>query len=54
VAIPGLWGIAFGNGSNSQSTNQLFFAAGIDNQAGGLYGRIDYGTATGTTGGGGY
>lgn len=54
VAIPGLWGIAFGNGSDSQSVNQLFFAAGIDNQSGGLYGRIDYGTATGTTGGGGY
>jgi uncharacterized protein (TIGR03118 family) len=54
VAIPGLWGIAFGNGTDNQSVNQLFFAAGIDNQAGGLYGRIDYGTATGTTGGGGY
>ncbi|HEX9138951.1 MAG TPA: TIGR03118 family protein [Steroidobacteraceae bacterium] len=54
VAIPGLWGIAFGNGTNSQSANQLFFAAGINNQAGGLYGRIDYGTATGTSSGGGY
>lgn len=38
----GLWGIAFGNGSNSQPGNTLFFAAGTD-EADGTYGRIDPG-----------
>jgi uncharacterized protein (TIGR03118 family) len=41
IAIDGLWGIAFGNGLNSQPTNTLFFAAGPDDEANGLYGRID-------------
>ncbi len=41
IAIPGLWGIAFGNDVMSQSHNALFFAAGINDEADGLYGRID-------------
>ncbi len=41
IVIPGLWGIAFGNGLRSQPTNTLFFAAGPDDEANGLYGRID-------------
>ncbi len=41
IAINGLWGIAFGNGLNSQPTNTLFFAAGPGGQAHGQYGRID-------------
>lgn len=53
IAIPGLWGIAFGNGVDSQPTTELFFAAGIDNQAGGLYGGITYGTTMGSSSGGG-
>src|SRR5262245_6537066 len=41
IVIPGLWGIAFGNGLNNQPTNTLFFAAGPDDENHGLYGRID-------------
>ncbi len=42
VAIDGLWGIAFGNGINSQPTNTLFYAAGPANEQNGVYGRIDF------------
>jgi uncharacterized protein (TIGR03118 family) len=42
-ANPGLWGIAFGNGAQNQPTTTLYFAAGIANEADGLYGRIDLG-----------
>ena len=41
ITIPGLWGLAFGNGLLGQPTNVLFFAAGPDEEAHGLYGRID-------------
>jgi uncharacterized protein (TIGR03118 family) len=41
VEIDGLWGLAFGNGILSQPTNTLFFSAGPDDEAHGLYGRID-------------
>ena len=41
ITIPGLWGLAFGNGLLGQPTNVLFFAAGPDDEAHGLYGRID-------------
>lgn len=58
VQVPGLWGIAFGNGVNSQPTTTLFFTAGVNSQADGVYGRIDYGTGAGSGssggGGGGY
>jgi uncharacterized protein (TIGR03118 family) len=37
----GIWGIAFGNGLNNQPTNTLFFAAGPNDEADGVYGRID-------------
>jgi uncharacterized protein (TIGR03118 family) len=37
----GLWGIAFGNGLDNQPTNTLFFAAGPNDEADGVYGRID-------------
>jgi uncharacterized protein (TIGR03118 family) len=47
LKIDGLWGIAFGNGLAHQPVNTLFFAAGPDDEAHGLYGRID------STGGGG-
>jgi uncharacterized protein (TIGR03118 family) len=42
IQIDGLWGIAFGNGFANQSVNSLFFAAGPDDEAHGLYGRIDF------------
>jgi hypothetical protein len=41
IAMPGLWGIAFGNGVRDQPVATLFFTAGIANEVGGLYGRID-------------
>lgn len=41
IVIDGLWGIAFGNGINSQPTNTLFYTAGPGNEAHGLFGRID-------------
>ena len=40
-AVPGLWGIGFGNGAQSQATNTLYFAAGTNGEANGEYGRID-------------
>ena len=42
IAIDGLWGIAFGNGINSQPMNTLFYAAGPNNETNGVYGRIDF------------
>jgi uncharacterized protein (TIGR03118 family) len=41
IEIDGLWGMQFGNGLNGQPVNTLFFAAGPDDEAHGLYGRID-------------
>jgi uncharacterized protein (TIGR03118 family) len=41
IVIDGLWGLAFGNGVNSQPANTLFFTAGPADEAHGLYGRID-------------
>lgn len=41
VAIDGLWGIAFGNGYNGQSVNTLYFTAGPNDEANGLYGSLD-------------
>ena len=41
IVIDGLWGLAFGNGVNSQPTNTLFFTAGPSGEKHGLYGRID-------------
>jgi uncharacterized protein (TIGR03118 family) len=42
-AVPGLWGIAFGNGAGNQPKNTLFYAAGTNDEANGAYGRIDVG-----------
>jgi uncharacterized protein (TIGR03118 family) len=44
LATPGLWGLAFGNGANNQPANTLFFAAGPNGMANGVYGRIDLGS----------
>ena len=41
LVVDGLWGIAFGNGLNSQPVNTLFYAAGPDDETHGQYGRID-------------
>jgi uncharacterized protein (TIGR03118 family) len=50
VQLPGLWRIAFGNGLNSQPTNTLFYAAGANGEADGIYGRIDFDTSPTMTG----
>ena len=44
ITNAGLWGIAFGNGAESQPATTLFFTAGIGGGADGLYGRIDLGS----------
>ena len=41
IANDGLWGLMFGNGANGQSATSLYFAAGIGEEAAGVYGRID-------------
>jgi uncharacterized protein (TIGR03118 family) len=41
IYIDGLWGISFGNGLKKQATNALFFAAGPNEEAHGLYGKIE-------------
>jgi len=40
IQIEGLWGLRFGNGGNGGDVNTLFFAAGINGEADGLYGSI--------------
>jgi uncharacterized protein (TIGR03118 family) len=40
IAINGLWGLAFGNGQTAGPTNALFFTAGINDEANGLFGKI--------------
>ena len=41
IAVDGLWGLAFGNGGAAGPTNVLFFTAGPDDEAHGLFGRFD-------------
>jgi len=41
VKIDGLWGLSFGNGVAGQPTSALYFTAGPNDEASGLYGRID-------------
>ena len=40
ISIEGLWGIGFGNGASAGPINSLFFAAGIEDEHHGLFGRI--------------
>lgn len=40
LVIEGLWGLRFGNGGAGGNTNTLYFAAGIDDEAHGLFGSI--------------
>jgi uncharacterized protein (TIGR03118 family) len=40
IQIAGLWGLRFGNGGNGGQPNELFFAAGINDEADGLFGKI--------------
>jgi uncharacterized protein (TIGR03118 family) len=40
ISIDGLWGLAFGNGRAGTLKNGLYFTAGVEHEAGGLYGRL--------------
>jgi uncharacterized protein (TIGR03118 family) len=40
IEIDGLWGLIFGNGGNGGDPNTLYFTAGIDDEANGLFGSI--------------
>jgi uncharacterized protein (TIGR03118 family) len=40
IAIPGLWGLSFGNGFNAGDPHTLFFNAGINDEQDGLFGSI--------------
>jgi uncharacterized protein (TIGR03118 family) len=50
LVAPGLWGIAFGNDANNQPHGTLFYAAGINDEAHGNFGRIDLGATPPTIG----
>ena len=41
IHIDGLWGLAFGNGYAGQRVDTLYFTAGPDDEAHGLYGRLE-------------
>ena len=41
LAIPGLWGLTFGNGGAGGKTGSLYFAAGGPTESSGLLGQID-------------
>ena len=40
IAVPGLWGIAFGNGHSGGDAYTLYFTAGINDENDGLFGSI--------------
>lgn len=40
VSIPGLWGLQFGNGASLGDSNALYFAAGPQDEAAGLFGSL--------------
>jgi uncharacterized protein (TIGR03118 family) len=40
IEVPGLWGIAFGNGHSGGDAHTLYFTAGIDAENNGLFGSI--------------
>jgi len=41
LRIEGLWGLRFGNGGNGGNVNSLYFTAGPNDEAGGVFGRLD-------------
>jgi uncharacterized protein (TIGR03118 family) len=42
ISINGLWGIDFGNGANAGELDELFFASGLNDEANGLFGKIQF------------
>ena len=47
IHFDGLWGLAFGNGYAGQPVDTLYFTAGPDGEAHGLYGRVEAGSGYG-------
>jgi len=41
LVIEGLWALAFGNGGRGGDTNKLYFTAGIEDEAHGLFGSLE-------------
>jgi uncharacterized protein (TIGR03118 family) len=41
IQIDGLWALTFGNGARAGKTNELFFTAGINDEAHGLFGKLE-------------
>jgi uncharacterized protein (TIGR03118 family) len=42
ITIDGLWALGFGNDANAGQHNELFFTAGINDEADGLFGKITF------------
>jgi uncharacterized protein (TIGR03118 family) len=42
VLVPGIWGMVFGNGDTLGDTNALYFAAGPEDEADGVFGSLRY------------
>ncbi len=42
LGLDGTWGLQFGNGASLGDTNALYFAAGTEGEAGGLFGSLRY------------
>jgi uncharacterized protein (TIGR03118 family) len=42
IVINGLWGIDFGNGGPAGERDELFFASGLNDEADGLFGKIQF------------
>lgn len=40
IVIDGLWGLIFGNGGNGGDANKLYFTAGLNDEADGLFGSL--------------
>jgi uncharacterized protein (TIGR03118 family) len=41
ISIEGLWGLQFGNGASLGEANRLYFAAGPEDESGGLFGYLE-------------
>jgi len=52
IVLPGLWALVFGNGLNSQPSNSLFYTAGANDEADGVYGVIEMSSSSSTSNGG--
>lgn len=41
IAIPGIWGLQFGNGASLGEANDLYFSAGPEDETDGLFGKLE-------------